>query len=65
MDIIFIHRQDFKYVSLALRPIVAKINSDYEDSEKFETHLENCRIECRNYKTNVKWFVNYAQKPLS
>ncbi|KAG1194817.1 hypothetical protein G6F70_008715 [Rhizopus microsporus] len=34
--------QDFKYVSLALRPIVAKINSDFEDPGKFETHLENC-----------------------
>ncbi|CEJ04495.1 hypothetical protein RMCBS344292_18455 [Rhizopus microsporus] len=44
--------QDFKYVSLALRPIVAKINSDFEDPGKFETHLENCGIECRNYKTN-------------
>lgn len=57
-------RQDFKHVSLNLRPVMAKKNPAFEDPHQFEAYLEKSGLECKEYKTCTKWFINYAQKPL-
>ncbi|KAG0742941.1 hypothetical protein G6F62_007035 [Rhizopus arrhizus] len=56
--------QDFKHVSLNLRPVMAKKNPAFEDPHQFEAYLEKSGLECKEYKTCTKWFINYAQKPL-
>ncbi|KAI9254851.1 S-adenosyl-L-methionine-dependent methyltransferase [Sporodiniella umbellata] len=56
--------QDFKHLSLNLRPVMAQKNPEFEDAEQFEAYLDKSAEECKQYQTFSSWFINYGTKPM-
>lgn len=54
---------DFKHAYTNIRPVMAKANPAWEDSEAYRIHIERCSEEVRESKTCVHWQNVYARKP--
>lgn len=61
---IYIYREDFKQGYTGLRPVLALMNPEWEDPQVYADYLEKVGLEAQSYKTCVKFYVQYAQKPL-
>lgn len=58
-----LYRKDFKQGYTGLRPALALMNPEWEDAQVYGEYLEKVGLEARDWKTCVKFYVHYAQKP--
>ncbi|KAI8976874.1 S-adenosyl-L-methionine-dependent methyltransferase [Pilobolus umbonatus] len=55
---------DNREANRSLRPLMAMINPEFEDVEKYEKYLDDLGEECAEYKTSTCICFAYGQKPL-
>jgi hypothetical protein len=58
------NREDFRHGFKNIRPVFAKMNTEYEDSEEYDRFLDLCAAEGAANKTDMNWYACVAQKPL-
>lgn len=47
-----------------IRPMMAKTNSEWEELEAYQLHLQKCAEEAATLKTGFNWHTVCAQKAL-
>lgn len=56
-------RDDYKHGYMNVRPVMALIVPEWQDTEVYERFVDACGIEAEKNKVNVNWYACYAQKP--
>lgn len=45
--------------------MMARANSEWEQLEAYQNHLQNCAAEAKANKSTFNWHIVFAQKPLN
>jgi hypothetical protein len=64
LNVCFYHRDDYKHAYSNVKPVLAKINPEWDDAAAYDNYIEQCGAESKMNKTIINWYACYAQKPL-
>ncbi|KAI9366414.1 S-adenosyl-L-methionine-dependent methyltransferase [Pilaira anomala] len=56
---------DYYHAYMNLRPMMTRANSEWEEVEAYQNHLQKCADEAKANKSTFNWHIVFAQKSLN